>query len=100
MIRHIVMWKFVDNGEGMTKAEIMQKISKELKALVGKIDVINGLEVGASVTSGDMIYDMGLIVTVDNLNDLKTYATHPEHVKVSDFVAKVRTSRVTVDLEF
>lgn len=99
MIRHIVMWNFKDGAEGLTKPEIIAEASAMLTALKGKIPVLRGLEVGGSVTSGDMHYDMALIVTVDKLADLPLYANHPEHLKVTDFIGKVRTDRVTADIE-
>lgn len=98
MIRHIVMWKFKDEAEGMKKSEITAKVADMLNALKGKVPVLRDLEVGASVTQGDMHYDMALIVTVDKLEDLPLYANHPEHLKVRDFISKVRTERVTADI--
>lgn len=99
MIRHIVMWNFADSAEGMTKTEIMARVARELRALKGVVPVVRDIEVGESVTGGDMHYDMALIVTVDKLGDLPLYANHPEHLKVRDFISKVRTARVTADFE-
>ena len=99
MIRHIVRWNFKDEYEGMKKPEIMEKVKSGLSALKGKVPVVRDLEVGQSVTSGDMHYDMALIVTVDSVNDLPAYAEHPEHVKVRRFIGEVRTARVTADIE-
>ncbi len=99
MIRHIVMWNFKDGAEGMTKAEIIEKVSRDLSALKSVVPVVRDLEVGRSVTSGDMHYDMALIVTVDSLDDLPLYANHPEHLKVREFIGKVRLERVTADIE-
>ncbi len=100
MIKHIVMWKIADEAEGMKKPEITDRITRGLSALKDKIDVVRDIEVGPSVTGGDsMHYDMGLIVTVDRLEDLPLYANHPEHLKVREFISKVRTDRVTADIE-
>lgn len=99
MIRHIVMWKFKDEAEGMNKSEIMAKVKSGLSALKDVVPVVRDLEVSESVTSGDMHYDMALIVTVDKLEDLPLYANHPDHLKVREFIGKVRTDRVTADIE-
>ncbi|MBQ7227220.1 MAG: Dabb family protein [Clostridia bacterium] len=99
MIRHIVMWKIKEEAESMNKPEIMAHIKDILLALKGKIPVVRDLEVGESLTNGDMHYDMALIVTVDKLDDLPLYANHPEHLKVRDFISKVRLDRVTADIE-
>ena len=98
MIKHIVMWQFKE-AEGMTKPEVLAKVAADLSALKDKIPVVKELEVGASVTSGDMHYDMALIVTVDKLADLPLYANHPEHLKVLEFMNKVRTARAVADIE-
>lgn len=46
-----------------------------------------------------MHYDMALVVTLDKIEDLPLYDGHPEHVKVREFIGKVRTARVTADIE-
>ena len=99
MVKHIVMWKIKDGNGSMTKAEIMAKIVADLTDLKDKIPEIVGLEVGASLTGGDMHYDMGLIVTFKRLDDAMTYANHPAHLKVSEFISTVRTDRATADIE-
>ena len=35
ILKHIVMWKFLDNAEGKTKAENMRFAAENLRALVG-----------------------------------------------------------------
>ena len=99
MVKHIVMWKIKDGEGNMTKAEIMAKIVADLTDLKDRIPEIVDLEVGASLTGGDMHYDMALAVTFKRLDDVMVYAQHPDHVKVSDFIAKVRTDRVVADIE-
>ncbi len=99
MVKHIVMWKIKDGYGNMTKAEIMAKIAADLSDLKERIPEIADLEVGASLTGGDMHYDMGLIVTVKRFDDLIVYNEHPEHVKVKNFIAQVKLDRATVDIE-
>jgi len=43
--------------------------------------------------------DMVLITEFDSKEDLDLYAVHPEHMKVSEYVGKVRTSRMVCDWE-
>ncbi len=97
MIKHIVMWKFQDEADGRTKGENMQIFKDGLEALVSIIPEINSLEVGINEVESDASYDIILVSTFASMDDLKTYATHPEHVKVGEFCAKVRISRVVVD---
>ena len=99
MIKHIVMWKIKDECDGMNKKEMMNTISEKLASLKGKIKEIIDIEGGPGLTNGDMNYDMGLIVTLNSLEDLPLYINHPEHLKVREFISKVRLARTTVDIE-
>lgn len=97
MIKHIVMWKLKDFAEGCSRKENAQKIKTMLEALKGKIEQIVYLEVGINAISSDMAYDAVLISEFEDEQQLKEYKNHPEHVKVSGFVAKVKENRAVVD---
>lgn len=97
MLRHIVMWQFKDEAEGKTRAENCALIKGKLEALPGRISFIRKLEVGINAYPSSMASDMVLITEFDSKDDLDLYAVHPEHVKVSDYVGKVRVSRTVVD---
>ena len=97
MIRHVVMWRFADEGEGKTKQQNMQYIRDRLMKPV--IPQIKRMEIGIDVSHTDMSYDMMLLTEFDSLDDLHTYKVHPEHVKVSQYVGKVSTARVVADVE-
>lgn len=97
MIKHVVMWKFQDTAEGRTKVKNMQLFKAGLEALVPIIPEIKSLEVGINEVESDASYDIILISTFATMEELKTYANHPEHLKVVEFCAKVRLSRVVID---
>jgi len=97
MLRHIVMWQFKDEAEGKTKAENCKYIKTQLEALKSKISFIRRLEVGINEFQSPMASDMVLITEFDSKEDLDLYAGHPDHVKVSDYIGKVRVSRTVVD---
>ncbi len=99
MVKHIVLWKIKDGYGNMTKAEIMAKIAADLSDLKGRIPEIVDLEVGASLTGGEMHYDMGLVVTFKRFDDIIVYDGHPDHVKVRNFISQVKLDRATVDIE-
>lgn len=99
MIRHIVMWKLKDFAEGCSREENAKKIKAMLEALKGKVEHISSLGVGININDSDMAYDAVLISEFENAQKLKEYKNHPEHVKVSEFVAKVRVSRAVVDYQ-
>lgn len=84
-------------AQGKSKAENMESMKEKLMALEGKIPQIRYIEVGLNVNPTDAAYDVVLISHFDNEDDLAIYAKHPEHVKVGDFIGKVREERVVVD---
>ena len=97
MIKHIVLWKFLDHAEGHTKEENMDIVRDKLTALLPIIPSIRSFEIGKDVLHSEMSYDMALIMTFDSLEDLEAYKIHPEHQKVSAYVKKVRSGRVSTD---
>ena len=99
MIRHIVMWKFKETAEGNTKEENMRIVKESLFSLVGVIDEIKKMEIGVDLMHTAASMDLALITEFDTLDTLHTYAVHPEHVKVADFVRKVTETRVVLDSE-
>ena len=100
MLKHIVVWKFADSAEGKTKAENLNIVKDSLYALCGIIPQIKKMEIGIDVSGTEMSGDMILITEFESREDLKIYAEHPEHLKVSQYVTKVRLSRTVVDYIF
>lgn len=99
MIRHIVMWKFKESAEGNTKEENIRIVSESLFSLVGVIDEIKKMEIGVDLMHTAASMDLALVTEFETLDTLHTYAVHPEHVKVADFVRKVTETRVVLDSE-
>lgn len=99
MVRHVVMWKFLAEAEQKSKKENMQLVQEQLYALVAKIPEIKRMEIGMDVKGTEASMDLMLLTEFDSLKTLKTYAEHPEHVKVASFVRKVTESRVVLDCE-
>ena len=99
MIRHVVMWKFKDLGEGKTKEENLDIVKDKLLALIPIIPELKKMEIGKDVSHTDASYDLILITEFESLDDLHTYAVHPEHVKIVNYVKNVVESRVVLDCE-
>lgn len=99
MIKHIVMWKFKDYAEGATKQENILKVKAMLEALPDKIDFIREMQVNINVNPKEGMYDAMLISAFDTLEDVGRYRVHPEHKKISSFVALIREGRASVDYE-
>ena len=99
MIRHVVMWKLKDEAEGKNRAENMEWMREHLYALVPVISEIKRMEIGFDVSKTDASMDVMLLTEFDSLETLRTYAVHPEHVKVADYVRKIVETRVVHDCE-
>ena len=99
MIRHIVMWKFKDEGEGKSREENLNIVRDSLYALTNIIPEIKKMEIGFDITHSDMSADMVLLTEFENVEEMKVYATHPEHLKVAAYVRRVIESRTVIDVE-
>lgn len=99
MIKHIVMWKLKEFAEGKDKVENANIIKASLEDLQDKINEIKFIEVGININNSAQAYDIVLYSHFENMEDLNIYQKHPLHVKVADFVGKVREERVVVDYE-
>lgn len=99
MVRHIVMWKFKDEAQGLSKEENLDKVITMLMALPEKIDFIRHIEVQKNINMNGKNFDAVLISEFDSLDDVKRYRVHPDHKKISEYVSLVRESRASVDYE-
>ena len=97
MVRHVVMWSLADEAAGGVKQQNAAIIKEGLEALVGKIEGLIGLEVGINALELAGNFDIVLIADFQDEAALERYQVHPEHVKVADFIKKVRLERVAVD---
>ncbi len=99
MVRHIVMWKFKDFADGALKTQNLHQAKTLFEALPAKIPQITSLEIGIDSVHTDSSFDIVLVSDFENTNALRAYQTHPEHIKVVDFLSRVQTSKVVVDYE-
>lgn len=102
MIKHYVLFQFLDFAEGKTKAENLAEAKRRMLALKGEIPEIAGMEVhlgaeGAAPSN----YDFILIAEFASLEALDIYQKHPSHVAFGQFVSRLRTpdGRACIDYE-
>lgn len=100
MLKHVVMWKFKEIGERNSKEQNMETVYQKLMALKDVIPEIKSMSIGKNESGEANTYDMVLILDFENKEDYRTYREHPEHVKVSSFIRKVRIGRIAVDYEY
>lgn len=99
MINHVVLFKLKDFQQA-EKQEVRTKIKSMLEGLRGKIDELKFIEVGLNDDQDTNDYDICLITHFEDMDGLKTYAVHPEHLKVLDFIRASISGRAAVDYTF
>ena len=97
MLKHIVMWKLKDFAEGKTKEENASTMKNMLEGLKEKIAEIDTIEVGISMKPSEAAFDVVLYSEFMDEKALEKYQKHPEHIKVADFVGKIKEERILVD---
>ena len=95
MIKHIVMWKFKDDVAESDKLEM----KRQLDSLKGLIPTLVDISVGMDISRKDRSWDIVLYSEFESMDGLKEYATHPEHLKVVEFVKTVVSTGAAVDYE-
>lgn len=92
MITHIVLWTVAD------KADIPM-LRKALESLPANVPGIQKLVVGTPDNATPPMADISLYTEFASWDDLATYRTHPEHVKVGELIGQHVTSRCVSDYE-
>lgn len=97
MLKHIVMWKFMEHAEGKSRQENLDDVRERLLALSAIIPELKSMEIGQDAGVGRDPFDMVLITTFADADALDRYQHHPAHKAVSAYVSKVRMERACVD---
>lgn len=95
MVTHIVMFKFkqTDREANLVKVKAM------LEALLEKIEPLLSMEVGLDFNGSERAMDLALTSTFESKEGLKTYAMHPAHLEVLNFIREVTEASRVVDYE-
>jgi hypothetical protein len=99
MVKHIVLFKLKEELPATEKQTVMNQFKEAIEALPAKISVIRKIEVGLNVNPAEA-WDIALYSEFDSLEDVKTYAVHPDHVAAGKLLADVKLNRACVDYEF
>jgi len=101
MIKHIVMWKLQNKTIVASADERALELKRQLLALKGVVPSLRNIDVvfNDAAASAEN-HDVALITEFDDLEGLKAYAIHPEHVKVGTYVKTVMEARACIDYEF
>ncbi len=97
MVRHIVLWNFV---EGLSDAA---EAGEKMKALLEPIQELIPGAVEIQVVPNQLASsnrDIALISTFETVEALSTYQNHPAHVEAGKYVRNVTCDRTCMDYEF
>lgn len=95
MVKHIVFFKLPDNSEANKQA-----VKDRIMSMQGKLDFVKHLEAGINFCTEERAFDVVLISDFETKEDLKTYATHPIHVEVVNFIKSLSAISKVVDYEY
>jgi hypothetical protein len=93
------MFKLLDTPDAKQKENNKLEVKKRLEGLPSKIGVIRTMEVGINVKESARAFDIVLVSTFDNLEDLETYRVHPAHQEFVDYISQIREKVASVDYE-
>jgi len=93
MVVHIVMFKFNDEN----KEANISKAKEMLNALESSVGTLDSIEVGLNFADEDRAMDLSIITKFKDKEALNEYATHPEHLKVIEFIKQVVSYTKVVD---
>ena len=96
MVRHVIIWDFIDELREDAKQAAAQRIRTELEALKDSISGIIDIKVliqPLATSNGSIMLDS----TFENEAALADYAVHPLHLKVKDYITTVVKSRKCFD---
>jgi Stress responsive A/B Barrel Domain len=96
MIKHIVFMKF---KAGVTDKDVAV-IEKGLAGLPGKIPEIKEYQFGRDIVRSERSCDFALVSAFDDMEALKRYQVHPDHLPVVTKVKEFSESILAVDFKF
>lgn len=96
MEKHIVLFKLKDEIPQSEKMSLMNQFKEAIESLPATISAIRKIEVGLNVNPEES-WHIALYSEFDSPEDIKTYATHPDHVKAGKIIAAAKDYRACVD---
>lgn len=98
MVKHIVLWNFV---EGLSDAE-RAEAGEKMKALLEPIKELVPGAVEIKVVINELASsnrDIALISSFETAEDLAVYQNHPAHVEAGKYVRSVTCNRACMDYQ-
>ncbi|HBA50392.1 MAG TPA: stress protein [Lachnospiraceae bacterium] len=99
MVKHIVLWDFVEGLSRDEKNEAAKKMASLLEPIRDLVPGAVEIQVVQNQLSSSN-RDIALISTFETLDALMTYQNHPAHVEAGKYVRSVTCNRSCMDYEF
>jgi hypothetical protein len=99
MVRHIVMWKFLEQAEGADRKTNLRRAREFLLALPEAIPEILEIEVGIIAPASDQSFHLALNSRFESTEALAAYQKHPAHLRVVEFLRKVQSAKAVADYQ-
>lgn len=96
MVKHIVMWNFIEELNEEQKNEAIEIIRHNLEVVKACAGGVVELEVLKNELPSSN-KDIALISLFESVEALNAYQIHPEHVKAASYIKTVTCNRVCFD---
>ena len=94
MVKHIVMFNLTEKTP-----QNMELAIDSLRSLENKIETLKFIEIGTDFLKSDRSYDIVLTAHFENLEGVKTYSSHENHLPVVKIMRSLCSSSIVVDFE-
>ena len=96
MIRHVVMFRWHDDADPSAVERALEEVSR-LPELIG---TLRSFSVGRDAGISEGNFDLVVVADFDDRDGYRTYAQHPEHVRVGrDHLQPLAAERAAVQYE-
>lgn len=101
MIKHIVMFKMLENAIGRSKADNIADACERLSHFKDEIPTLAAFQYGTNCPEAAADnYDLALVCDFESMEALQVYKVHPTHVAYGKYIHSVMETRVCIDYEY
>lgn len=100
MIKHIVMFSFLEESNGKTKYDNLKIAKNIMDELPSKIPQIKHWLTGINQSNSPKSFDIVIDSEFEPYDDLETYKVHSAHLELVEFLNTCRDKTHVVDFEF
>lgn len=98
MVKHIVLFQLDPQMDPALKQQVMHDFKTAIEALPATIPFLRSVEVGINANPSET-FDLALYSEFDSLDDVRSYAVHPDHVAAASLIGPYKVARSCVDYE-